>query len=63
MFFLMIIILIVILMIGTQGGPRVPWSGATTTTPALGPEARLCQVNKVHEPKNSRPGIFKISIK
>ena len=37
-------------MIATQGGPRVPWAGATTTTPVLGPEARLCQVNKVHEP-------------
>ena len=60
MLFLMIIILIVILMIATQGGPRVPWAGAATTTPALGPEARLCQVNKVINQQNSRSGILRL---
>ena len=55
MFFIMIIILI-----ATQGGPRVPWAGAATTTPALGPEARLCQVNKVINQQNSRSGILRL---
>ena len=58
MFFIMIVILI-----ATQGGPRVPWAGAATTTPALGPEARLCQVNKVHQPTKLSVRYFKIKIK